>query len=96
LPRRHHGVDWPGFHPFGALKGHIRTVYGVAFSADGKWVASASSASTARIWHAETGKEVLILKGHTGGVIGVAFGPDGKRLASRGDDRAVKVWKVAD
>ena len=56
----------------------------VAFSPDGKRLASASRDGTVKVWDAATGQEIRTLKGHTGFVTSVAFSPDGKRLASAG------------
>ena len=67
----------------------------MAFSPDGKRLASASLDKTVKVWDATTGQEILTLKGHTGGVLGVAFSPDGNRLASGGWDGTVKVWDAA-
>ena len=68
----------------------------VAFSPDGKRLASAGSDDeTVKVWDAATGQETLTLKGHTGAVASVAFSPDGKRLASASCDRTVKVWDAA-
>jgi hypothetical protein len=64
----------------------------VAFSLDGKRLASASHDETVKIWDASIGQELLTLKGHTNKVFSVAFSPDGKRLASASQDRTVKVW----
>jgi WD40 repeat protein len=64
----------------------------VAFSPDGKRLASASMDRTVKVWDAAAGQEVLTLKGHTDQVQSVAFSPDGKRLASASMDRTVKVW----
>jgi WD40 repeat protein len=79
-----------------SLKGHTDLVESVAFSADGKRLASASRDGTVRVWDAAKGQEILTLKGHTSRVNSVAFSPDGKRLASGGGDDAdpgqLKVW----
>jgi WD40 repeat protein/serine/threonine protein kinase len=75
------------------LKGHQWVVSGVAFSADGQHVASASVEGTVRVWNLKTGKEmVLPLLQHAGSVCGVAFSPDGRRLASAGGDWTVRLW----
>ena len=67
----------------------------MAFSPDGKRLASASQDETVKVWDAATGQETLTLKGHTSGVMSVAFSPDGKRLASASMDGTVKVWDAA-
>jgi len=74
------------------LRGHSTVVYGVAFSPDGKRLATASWDHTAKVWDVESGKELLTLRGHLSGVYGVAFSPDGKRLATASDDYTAKVW----
>jgi WD40 repeat protein/serine/threonine protein kinase/tetratricopeptide (TPR) repeat protein len=74
------------------LEGHTDLVNCVAFSADGKRLASASQDQTVKVWDAMTGQETLTLKGHSEPVSSVAFSPDGKRLASAGQDQTVKVW----
>jgi WD40 repeat protein len=74
------------------LRGHTGEVCSVAFSPDGKHLASASADSTVKIWDTTTGQETLTLQGHTDAVWSVAFSPDGQRLASASQDKTVKVW----
>jgi len=70
------------------LRGHSDVVSGVAFSPDGKRLATASN--NAKVWDAESGKELLTQRGHDDVVLDVAFSPDGKRLATAGYDRTAK------
>jgi len=73
---------------------HPFNVRGLAFSPDGKVIASGSQKFTIRLWDAETGRELKMLTGHTAGVTGLAFSPDGKTLASASLDKTIRMWKL--
>ena len=79
------------------LKGHTDAVFAVAFSPDGKQVATASFDNTLKLWDAATGKELKTYGGtggHTKQVISLAFSQDGTMLASGSTDNTLKVWDV--
>ncbi|KAA6414866.1 MAG: hypothetical protein FRX48_01616 [Lasallia pustulata] len=77
------------------LEGHSEPVTAVAFSPDGKQLASGSHDQTVRIWDAATGATLQTLEGHSGWVDAVTFSPDGKQLASGSHDKTVRIWDAA-
>jgi serine/threonine protein kinase len=80
---------------FASLPGHAQGSTGVAFSPDGKLLATAGMDGTVKLWSTATRRQLLTLGGHTEAVQAVAFSPDGRWLASAGQDQSVKVWDAA-
>jgi len=91
--------------PLQTLTGHDGAVRSVAFSADGKTLASGSFDKTAKVWDVATGQKLATLRGHGDAHVGganpmpginsVTFAADGKILATGGLDGTVKLWDVA-
>ena len=78
--------------PFCTLRGHAALVLSVAFSPDGKMLASGSFDNTVKLWNLATGQELRTFEGHKQYVNSVAFSPDGKTLASGSYDGTVRLW----
>ena len=86
--------DWSAL--LQTLEGHSDRVHSVAFSPNGKLIASGSGDRTVRLWEAATGApHGEPLKGHSHWVHSVAFSPDGKLIASGSDDCTVRLWEAA-
>ena len=76
--------------------GHSKSVQTVAWSPDGKRIASGSDDKTVQVWDAADGGHGFTYRGHSQKVQTVAWSPDGKRIASGSDDKTVQVWDAAD
>jgi WD40 repeat protein len=77
------------------LSAHSAPVLSVAFSKDGKWLASGSGDNTIILWDTATHQPRPPLTGHKDPVLSVAFSPDGKTLASGSADKTIRLWDVA-
>ncbi len=80
--------------PAMTLRGHSGGLRGVAYSRDGKRLATCGDDQTIRVWDTKTGKTLHTLRGHVSSVLCVGFSPDGRRLVSGGSDSTVRLWDV--
>ena len=74
--------------------GHLASVNALAWSPDGKFIASASDDTFVQVFEAATGTRRLIYRGHTEEVAAVAWSPTGQLIASGGQDRTVQIWNA--
>jgi WD40 repeat protein len=72
----------------------VALVTSVAFSPDGRLIASGSKDKTIKLWDVKTGEEIRTLKGHSSWVNSVTFSPDGRLIASGSEDKTIKLWDV--
>jgi WD40 repeat protein len=78
------------------FSGFSRGILSVAFSPDGKFIASAGKDHSVRLFNASSGSMSASFTQHTDEVRAIAFSPDGKMLASASDDRTIKIWDVSN
>jgi WD40 repeat protein len=80
-------------HVFGNLRlRHGNEILSVAFSPDGRWIATASRDHAVKIWDMASGHETTAYRGHDRYVRVAAFSPDGKWVASAGGDKDIRIW----
>jgi WD40 repeat protein len=81
-----------GIDEYNRLSGHIGPVYGVEFSPNGQFIATASADRTVKLWRTD-GTLLNTFAKHQAAVWDVAFSPDGQLIASASRDKTVKLWQ---
>src|ERR1700694_1691968 len=83
----------PGVKLLHTLRGHTKSIGRIAWSPDGRMLASPSEDTTIRLWDTETGECLRTLEGHEQAVISAAFDQNGNTLASGSDDNTIRLWE---
>ena len=92
IHRRRIGSLLRSFPKLVALGTHEGGVADAQFSRDGRWIVSASSDHTARVWDANTGEPVTPPLNHDGAVLHAIFNPAGTKILSASEDGTARVW----
>lgn len=73
---------------------HKKPVDCVAYSPDGRWIATGGDENSLCIWSANNGTLLRTIQGHQGHIMTVAFSPDSERVITGAQDNTAKVWDV--
>ncbi len=76
------------------MDAHAQGATALAFSPDGRILATAGGNGLIRLWDPDTGDQRIALTGHAGEVLCLAFAPDGRTLASAGEDQVIRLWDI--
>lgn len=72
--------------------GHALSIWGLAFSHDGRYLLTGAMDMSAVLWDAKTGRQLRVLRGHTGVITSVAFSPDDKHVLTGSFDGSAILW----
>jgi len=87
--------DLSSFQPTDVFRGHMLGAHGVAFSPDGRRLATSSNGREAiKLWDLSTRREPIVLAGQGSSIGGAVFSPDGKWLAARNGKNQLQLWQA--
>jgi WD40 repeat protein len=76
------------------LRGHRQEIWGLDFTTEGKWLASAGMDRTVRVWNPSNGDEVTCLSGHAGAIYGLAAVPGSQLVATADTAGEIRLWDL--
>ncbi|KAG8186275.1 hypothetical protein JTE90_004619 [Oedothorax gibbosus] len=81
-------------HSVRSFSGHLSHITCIAFSPNGKHLASADETGCIKIWDIGFGQEITEIKAHEGGILSIAYSRNSAYLSSGGFDKVLKVWDI--
>ena len=80
--------------PILRMTGHQQPINFIAYSPDGRYIATASFDNSVRLWNGQTGKFIKTLRGHVQSVYQLAWSADSRLLCSSSQDSTLKIWEL--